>query len=153
MSSLVTLSRQYRPALIDFRIFITCYMPDNRLAIEINQTSIRSNAWISNYIKSSETRLYICALTSTALWLNCRWSYCMHGDVIKWKHFPRTFVRRILRSQRPVTRGLMGFFLCTWINGWVDNREAGDLRFHRAHYDVSVMWMSHYIPHKFMSWA
>ena len=26
-----------------------------------------------------------------------------------------------------------------WINGWVNNREAGDLRRHRAHYDVIVM--------------
>ena len=26
-----------------------------------------------------------------------------------------------------------------WINGWVNNGEAGDLRHHRAHYDVIVM--------------
>ena len=26
-----------------------------------------------------------------------------------------------------------------WINGWVNNREAGDLIRHRAHYDVIVM--------------
>ena len=26
-----------------------------------------------------------------------------------------------------------------WMNGWVNNREAGDLRRHRAHYDVIVM--------------
>ena len=26
-----------------------------------------------------------------------------------------------------------------WINGWVNNREAGDLRGHRTHYDVMVM--------------
>ena len=26
-----------------------------------------------------------------------------------------------------------------WINGWVSNRETGDLRLHRAHYDVIVM--------------
>ena len=26
-----------------------------------------------------------------------------------------------------------------WINGWVNNREAGDLRRHRHHYDVIVM--------------
>ena len=26
-----------------------------------------------------------------------------------------------------------------WINGWVNNREAGDLRRHRAHYDIIVM--------------
>ena len=29
--------------------------------------------------------------------------------------------------------------ICARINGWVNNREAGDLRRHRAHYDVNVM--------------
>ena len=29
--------------------------------------------------------------------------------------------------------------ICVWINGWVNNREAGDLRRHRAHYDAIVM--------------
>ena len=29
--------------------------------------------------------------------------------------------------------------ICVWINGWVHNREAGDLRRHRGHYDVIVM--------------
>ena len=31
------------------------------------------------------------------------------------------------------------FFICAWINNCVNNREAGDLRRHRAHYDVTVM--------------
>ena len=70
-----------------------------------------------------------------------------HDDVIKWKHFPRywPFVRRIHWS--PVNsphkgqwRGASLFSLiCTWINSWVNNPEAGDLRRHRAHCDVSVM--------------
>ena len=30
--------------------------------------------------------------------------------------------------------------ICTWINGWVNNGEAGDLRHHGTHYDVTVMW-------------
>ena len=29
--------------------------------------------------------------------------------------------------------------ICVWINGWVNNRKAGDLRRYRAHYDVTVM--------------
>ena len=29
--------------------------------------------------------------------------------------------------------------ICAWINGWIDNREAGDLRRHSTHYDVTVM--------------
>ena len=31
------------------------------------------------------------------------------------------------------------FVIYAWINGWVNNREAGDLRHHRAHYDVIAM--------------
>ena len=71
----------------------------------------------------------------------------LHDDVIKWKHFPRywPFVREIHRS--PVNsphkghwRGALIFSLiCVWINGWVNNSEAGDLRRHRAHFDVIVM--------------
>ena len=34
---------------------------------------------------------------------------------------------------------LMFSLICVWINGSVNNREAGDLRHHRAHYDVIVM--------------
>ena len=70
-----------------------------------------------------------------------------HDDVIKWKHFPRNwpFVRGIHRS--PVNsshkgqwRGALMFSLiCVWINDWVNNREAGDLRRYRAHSDVIVM--------------
>ena len=73
--------------------------------------------------------------------------FSFHDDVIKWKHFPRywPFVRGIHRS--PVNsphegqwRGALMFTLiCARINGWVNNREAGDLRRYRSHYDVIVM--------------
>ena len=65
--------------------------------------------------------------------------------------FPRywPFVRGIHRS--PVNylhkgqwRGALMFSLiCIWINGWVNNGEAGDLRRSRAHYDVIVMDILH----------
>ena len=73
-----------------------------------------------------------------------------HDDVIKWKHFPRywPFVRGIHRS--PVNsphkgqgRGALMFSLiCVRINDWVNNRQAGDLRRYRAHYDVILMQCS-----------
>ena len=34
---------------------------------------------------------------------------------------------------------LMFSLICAWINDWVNNREAGDLRRHHAHYDVIVV--------------
>ena len=33
----------------------------------------------------------------------------------------------------------MFFLISAWINGWVNNHEAGALGRHRAHYDVIVM--------------
>ena len=80
-----------------------------------------------------------------------------HDDVIKWKHFPRywPFVRGIHRS--PVNsphkgqwRGALMFSLiCPWINDWVNNSEAGDLKRHRGHYDVNVMICCGLIPVEF----
>ena len=76
----------------------------------------------------------------------------VHDDVIKWKTFPCywPFVRGIhwpgeFPAQRPVTRSFDVFFyqICVWINGRENNREAGDLRRHHAHYDVIVMRSSH----------
>ena len=45
----------------------------------------------------------------------------IHDDVIKWKHF------------------LLFSLIYAFINGWVNTREAGDVRRRRAHYDVTVM--------------
>ena len=73
-----------------------------------------------------------------------------HDVVINWKHFLRywNFVWGIHRS--PVSshhkgqwRGVMLFLWSElWKNGWVNNREAGDLRRHRAHYDVILIFVA-----------
>ena len=38
---------------------------------------------------------------------------------------------------------LMFSLICIWINDWVNNGEAGDLRRYRGHYDVIVMFYYH----------
>ena len=38
-------------------------------------------------------------------------------------------------------RALMFCLICAWINGSVNNCEAGDLRRHRAHYDCNVIYL------------
>ena len=42
-------------------------------------------------------------------------------------------------SQRPVTWSFDVSLICAWTNGWVNNRDAGDLRPHSDHYDATVM--------------
>ena len=68
-----------------------------------------------------------------------------------WRHQMETFSAQLAlcagNSPVPVNsphrgqwRGALMFTLiCVWINGWVNNREAGDLRRYRGHYDVTVM--------------
>ena len=37
--------------------------------------------------------------------------------------------------------------ICAWINGWINNCEAGDFRRHRTHYDATVMGGSEWWRH------
>ena len=108
-------------------------------------------SWICTNILEDDRQWY--------LWINgCVWNHQLgmlckchdvisHDDIIKWKHFPHywPFVRGIHRStvnspHKGQWRGaLISYSICAWINDWVNNREAGDLRRQRAHYDFIVM--------------
>ena len=113
-----------------------------------NNSSLITGHFFSNYTSPVLWRME----SHCILWLSERRtrSSCTklrQDDVIKWKHFPRywPFVQVIHRS--PVNsphkgqwrEASMFSMICVWINGWVNNREAGDLRRHRAHNDVTAM--------------
>ena len=99
------------------------------------------------------TIFWVSSLTLTytqSLKVRTHWTWNQHDDVIKWKHFPRywPFVRGIHRStvnspHKGQWRGALMFSLiCARINGWVNNREVGNLRCHSGHYDIIVMNMA-----------
>ena len=81
--------------------------------------------------------LYSLSIWSLTTYTSVKW----HDDVIKRKHFPRygPFVTGI--HQWPVdsphqghwSGALMFCLICAWANDWANNRDAGDLRRHRAH--------------------
>ena len=81
-----------------------------------------------------------------------------HDDIITWKHFPHywTFVQGIHWS--PVNsphkgqwcRALMFSLIWVWINAWVNNCKAGDLRYHHTHHDTTVMWGTNPFPEPIM---
>ena len=103
-----------------------------------------TNVDMSPYVYS--TILYI-STTFTCIYLLFGPASLIHDDVIKLKHFWRywPFERGIHRS--PVNSPHKGQWrdasifslIRAWIHGWVNNRESGDLRRHRAHYDIIVM--------------
>ena len=71
----------------------------------------------------------------------CNW-WCHHMEMFP-LYWPS--VRGIHRSpmaspHKGQWRGTLKFALiCAWTNGWANNLDTGDLRCHRAHYDVTVM--------------
>ena len=82
----------------------------------------------------------------------CNWYMQLLNLRAWWRHQMETFsallaILGIPRSpmnspHKGQWRGALMFSLiCAWRNDWVNNREAGDLRRHRAHYDVTVMWL------------
>ena len=114
----------------------------------------------SNRISESSTSTWTCVIDMYANLTRNWFMFCLgnevlayldevipHDDVMKWIHFPRywPFVRGIHRSavnapHKDQGRGALVFpLICAWTSGWVNNRHAGDLRRHRAHYDVTVM--------------
>ena len=106
-------------------------------------------------------------------WLRMRWLFCFVSHRIDyagqkgclphcihkiwWRHHMETFSALLAICHRsPVNsphkgqwRGALMFSsICAWMNGWVNNREAGYLRRHRDHYDVTVMtmtWLTLYV--------
>ena len=74
--------------------------------------------------------------------------HVFYDDIVKWKHFLLNwpFVRGFHRSpfdspHKDQWRGALMFSLiCAWTNGWANNRDASDLRRHRTHYDVTLMF-------------
>ena len=77
---------------------------------------------------------------------------CLPNDPwLWWRHLMGTFSALLALCagihRSPINSPLKGQWcgalmlslICAWTNGWVNNREAGDLRRHGAHYDVTVM--------------
>ena len=103
-----------------------------------NQFVLLSHHWLYTLLNVFRCEVYL--LPCTAFMITIMTS--SNGNIV---HVTGPFVQGIHRaSVNSPHKGqcrvaLMFSLICTWINGWVNNREAGDLRRHRSHYDFIVM--------------
>ena len=80
-----------------------------------------------------------------------KWKESIQLKLTWWRHQVEAFstLLAICAGNSPVSgvnsphkgqwrRDLIFSLICAWINGWVNNCEAGDWRRHHAHYDVTV---------------
>ena len=132
-----------------------CLNSEVNLSIMIHMTSsydgknvyiLLPDSWSQNW-SGILSYLSVSPPTGLCAWLSVCIAQLIHDDVIKWKHFPRywPFVRGIHwcpvnSAHKGQWRGaLMLSLIRVWKNAWVNNRDAGDLRRYRAHYDVITM--------------
>ena len=60
-------------------------------------------------------------------------------------------VTGLCEGNPPITGGFRRFCLiCTWTNGWANNIDAGDLRRHRVHYDVTAIWLLPWVMYMYV---
>ena len=93
----------------------------------IYATSPALTNWKNQHCALSEKYFHTCIL-------DCYWPFVQENN--------RSLVNSLHKGQ---WRGALIFSLiCAWINAWVNNCEAGDLRRHRTHYDVIVMFVAYW---------
>ena len=130
---------------------ITCFMTAlvkylgihlKAFSLEVPKISIITICW--------ETAPAVSMQLSNLLLGNTSWG-SLHHYISWWRHQMETFSALLAicagNHRSPANsphkgqwRGALMFSLiCARINGWVNNGETGDLRSHRAHYDVIVM--------------
>ena len=114
--------------------------------------SLRTDIRYSEVTKMSNViEKYVCyvIIEKNKVGVSPRWASC--PTLPWWRHQMETFsaLLAICAGNSPVPvnsphkgqwrRALMFSLICVWINDWTNNREAGDLRRYRGHYDVTVM--------------
>ena len=118
---MISMFRLWKPAYMDYKGLAVCYL---KKAVNLNHS------------------------------LTFRIPYPLYTffGVIWWRHQMEIFDVLLCEGNPPVTslsdwRGALMFSLIYgWRHSWGSNRNAGDLRRHCAHYDVTVMMSRKHIP-------
>ena len=111
----------------------------NLLCPQLNDAKIFNSSILQIVSRMQYYRSVSFRITSLALGQSCfSW----------WRHQMETFSALLAIYKGQWHGCLMFSLICTRINGWVNNGEAGDFRRHRAHYDVTVMCMIAPVPMK-----
>ena len=111
--------------------------------------------WTNFGVRANERSVKWVLISSVMHLFYCRISVCQENHYNSWWRHQMETISALLalcagNSPVPVNfphkgqwRGGLKFSLiCARINDWVNNREAGNLRRHHGHYDISVMYMT-----------
>ena len=138
-----------------YSLFSDELRPINLLGIIASRQFIFSVFQIRSNCCGDSYRYVASVSVASCHWFNgiaapCIWGLTTnnHDGIIKWNNFSSywPFVRGIHWStgnspHKGQWRGALMFsVICAWAKHWVNNRDAADLRRHRTHYDVTVVY-------------
>ena len=103
---------------------------------------------ITAYKTGSFSEEYIALLWSFSLWYKNRdLSMNLNSYSLSFCFTSYSYFEDAVYGFGQLRGALVFSLICAWINGWVNNGEAADLRRHRAHYDVTLMTVVHLLLH------
>ena len=91
---------------------------------------VRANGCLQVRVRRNIHDIITVMMTSSN-WNTFRATGHLCGEFAGYRWIPRT---------KASDAELWFFLICAWINGWVNIGGTGDLKRHRANYDVTVMW-------------
>ena len=136
-------------------------MPDNELKRDHKQTSPQTKykSYKSTFVVKPGVWCVLCIWWKMFIIMHYVIYYCSErcdllikapGMMTSWNgtiflvtgHLCGEFTGPRLIPRTKASDAELWFFslICVWINGWVNNHKAGDLRRYCAHYDVIVMF-------------
>ena len=122
------------------------------IILRISGPILKNKAFLIQWSEMTPKRIFlthgILRFSHTMTSSNVLWQYNL-SHLTWWRNEMETFstLLAICAGNSPVNSlhkgqwcgALMFSLICVWINGWAHNREAGDLRRYRAHFNVIVM--------------
>ena len=139
-----------RPNDASASVNLTIIGSDNGLSMSLNQwcpdLKTEDSSWCQLWLHCSACKVGIVATLCGHWGTYGSIAACQSQPVVPpmdyswWRHQMETSpITGKFPAQRPETRSFRISLTCAWTNGCVNNRDAGDLRRHRVHHDVTVM--------------
>ena len=124
-----------------------CVNTFGRIMIEVKGNISYPYVYIWTIDCREVTRQFLVKKFSTHIYHTRRWQ--CKGELNHQIHMMTSSNRNIFRSTGPlcgeftgdrwIPRTKASSLICVWMNDWVNNRKAGELRRHRGRCDVTVM--------------
>ena len=104
------------------------------------KTTKANKLWFDDSNQASVSGQHEISASRIAMMTKFCFRFNLRGNQCTWSTTQKRGLNDFPAHKGQWRGALMFSLICAWINGWVNNGEAGDVRRHRAHYDVIITY-------------